>query len=114
MSFSKCHAETETLLGNMPVVKRGSAGYQKAEWRRGGGRGQRSTPAAVNCAVPEDFHPRHHHKVQPPELSDLGQTELHSASEISSVCCSLFGHWLPQRGAAPQCYGFMCIHLFCS
>lgn len=97
------------------MVKRGSAGYQKAEWRReGGGGGQRSTPTTISCAVAEDIHPRHHHKVQPPELSDLGQIALHSASEIMRVCCSLFGHWLPKSGAAYQCYSFMCIHLFCT
>lgn len=99
----------------MPVVKRGSAGNQKAEGRREGRRGgQRSTPTAVSCAVAEDFHLRHHHKVQPPEVSDLGHKTLHSVSEVMSVCCSLFGHCLPKTGAAPQCYSFMCIHLLCT
>lgn len=83
--------------------KRGYAGYQKAEGRRERGGEKRSTPAAINRPVAGDTHLGHTHEVQPPELPDSGQAALHSASEITGECCGLFGHRLPESGAAYHC-----------
>lgn len=96
---------------DVTVGKRGYAGYQKAEGRRkGGGGGERSNPTTINCPVAGDTHLGHDHEVQPPELPDSGQAALHSASEITGECCGLFGHRLPESGAAYHCYS-LCAYI---